>query len=66
MTITELIKFLQKVETERGDLECVLQEPNEYWGTVETPIEESNIKIELAQPDGPKSGKSEYCVVFKL
>lgn len=72
MKISELIKVLEKKQEEHGDLECCTAKVHEYWGTVYCKIEQVTsdyivgIDIEEhAQPEGPKSGKSEKCIVFK-
>ena len=65
MNIDELIKELQEIKEKHGNLTCVSSENHEYWGSVETKLSKGfNFEVKQGQPDGPKSGKSEYCVIF--
>lgn len=65
MKISELIKKLEEIKTKDGDLNIVVSEAHEYWGSVQSHLTEYNMTVsEHAQPDGPKSGKSEKAVVF--
>ena len=65
MSIDEVIKELELIKKENGNLSCVTSEKHEYWGSVETKLSKGfNFTVRQAQPEGPKSGKSEYCVVF--
>ncbi len=64
-TISQLILHLEKLRAEHGDINCVISEADDYWGSVQSHIENHNVVVsEHAQPDGPKSGKSEKAVVF--
>ena len=66
MKISELIAKLEEIKNKECDLNVCVSESHEYWGSVETYLTEYNISLsEHAQPDGPKSGKSEKAVVFK-
>ena len=58
MKTSELIQYLTQSLKEHGDLPCVVTESHEYWGSLYTKINEYNITVMNAQPDGPKSGKS--------
>ncbi len=62
MHISDLIKELQNVEAKHGDLRVCYTESHEYWGTLYEEV--SMVSAENAQPDGPKSGKSELCAVI--
>ena len=65
MKISDFIEKLEQIKKTEGDLNMCVSESHEYWGSVETHINERNITVsEHAQPDGPKSGKSEKCVVI--
>ena len=65
MKASELIEKLQEIIKEHGDINCVVSESDDYWGSVETHINEYNMTVsEHAQPEGPKSGKSEKAVIF--
>lgn len=66
MIISKLIEELQKIKEENGDLRVCVSESHEYWGVVYSDIIiGSTLSIcDHAQPDGPKSGKSEKSVVF--
>lgn len=64
MKISELIVKLQSIKEVEGDLNICLSEPHEYWGSVEQHLEERHIEILTAQPEGPKSGKTERAIVF--
>lgn len=66
MKISELILKLQEVKDKEGDLNVCVSESHEYWGSVQRHIEEHDINVSNhAQPDGPKSGKSEKAIVFE-
>lgn len=66
MKISELIIKLEEIKNKEGDLNICVSESHEYWGTIESHFTEYNLNIsEHAQPDGPKSGKSEKAVVFE-
>jgi len=66
MKISELILKLQEVKDKEGDLNVCVSESHEYWGSVQRHIEEYDINVSNhAQPDGPKSGKSEKAIVFE-
>lgn len=64
MKISKLIEYLEKVKEKEGDIPCVVNVPHEYWGATQQPIDEYLIFVAMAQPEGPKSGKNERCVVF--
>lgn len=65
MKVSELIKRLQEIIKEDGDINCVISNSHDYWGSVQSHINEHNLNVsEHAQPEGPKSGKSEKAVVF--
>jgi len=65
MLISDLILKLEKLKEEHGDIPCVHSEGDDYWGSVESHLTEGyNISVGNAQPEGPKSGKSELCVIF--
>ena len=64
-TISELISKLQDIMNEEGDLNCAFSIDHEYWGSVENYLSDYNIKVGLAQPEGPKSGKTEKCLIFE-
>jgi hypothetical protein len=64
--ISDIIALLEKLKAEHGDINVCTSTEWEYWGQVENYATESNIEInEHAQPQGPKSGKSEKAVVFR-
>lgn len=65
MKISELIVFLEKIKQHQGDVRVCVSESHEYWGSVETLLEEWNITVSHgAQPDVPKSGKMETAVIL--
>ena len=65
MKISELIAKLEEIRSKEGDLNVCVSEAHEYWGSVQSHLSEYNMAVsEHAQPDGPKSGKSEKAVVF--
>lgn len=65
MKISELIEKLIDIHKEHGDLTVCISEEHEYWGSYQSQISEGyNFAVKQAQPDGPKSGKQELCVVF--
>ncbi len=66
MKISELILKLQEVKDKEGDLNVCVSESHEYWGSVQRHIQDHDINVSNhAQPDGPKSGKSEKAIVFE-
>lgn len=66
MKISELELLLKKIREKEGDLNVCVSETDEYWGSVDSHLEEHNVEVnEHAQPEGPKSGKSEKAVRFK-
>ncbi len=65
MKISELIKKLQDMQDKEGDLNTCVSQPDEYWGSVDSHTTDYNVTVKRAQPDGPKSGKSELAVVFE-
>lgn len=63
--ISDIIALLEKLKAEHGDINVCTATDAEYWGEVHNYATESNIQVkEHAQPQGPKSGKSEKAVVF--
>lgn len=64
MIITELIKLLKLTLHQEGDIKVVACEAHEYWGTLYNNVEDWNIKVGEAQPDGPKSGKTKKCLIL--
>ena len=65
MKISELIKYLEETKEKEGDLEVCCSESHEYWGSLEIKLEKYNCQVSpFAQPDGPKSGKSEKAVIL--
>jgi len=65
MLISDLMLKLQKLQEEHGDIPCCHSEEHDYWGSVESHLSEDyNLHVGNAQPDGPKSGVSEKCVIF--
>lgn len=65
MKISELIVALEEIKKKEGDLNVCVSESHEYWGSVQSYLTELNISVDgHAQPNGPKSGKSEKAVVF--
>lgn len=63
--IDELIDYLKKVKEEQGNITVCYTQPHEYWGSTESYLRTGySLDIKRAQPEGPKSGKSELCVVF--
>ena len=66
MKISELVTKLEEIKNKDGDLNVCVSESHEYWGSVQSHLTDYNINVsEHAQPDGPKSWKSEKAVVFK-
>jgi hypothetical protein len=66
MKISELIAKLEEIKNKEGDLNVCVSESHEYWGNIQSHLTECNMSVsEHAQPDGPKSGKSERAVVFE-
>jgi len=65
MKISELILKLEEIKSKEGDLNVCTSEGDDYWGNVDSYLEEYNIGVsEHAQPKGPKSGKSEKAVIL--
>lgn len=65
MEISKLIKILEDIKRDNGDIQVVVSDSDEYWGSVEAYVEEGNIRVsENAVPQGPKSGKSEKAVII--
>lgn len=64
MNITELISHLEHIRGHEGDLKCVVNVPNDYWGSTQEEITQYTILVTNVQPEGPKSGQSERCVIF--
>jgi hypothetical protein len=66
MKISELELLLKKIRDKEGDLNVCVSESHEYWGSVDSHLEEYNVDVsDHAQPEGPKSGKSERAVRLK-
>ena len=57
MKISKLISLLQKIQDKEGDIPVCHSEYNEYWGSIETRIDEiSDLAVrDEAHPDGPKN-----------
>jgi len=66
MHIDDLIKRLEDIKEEHGNIIVCVSEKDSYWGTENVFLENIfNLSVEhLAQPKGPKSGESEKAVVF--
>jgi hypothetical protein len=65
MIISEVITHLEKLKAEHGDIKVCVCSDHEYWGNLYNEVQEHNLGVtEHAQPEGPKSGKSEKAVVF--
>ena len=64
MTTAELTKTLQELESEHGELEVVTRVPHDYWGSVDSKVHDFDVRVGIAQPDGPKSAKSIIAVVI--
>lgn len=66
MKISELEVILKDIKEKHGDISVVHRENHEYWGNVDSNLEFNyNLIISThAQPEGPKSGKSETALVF--
>jgi hypothetical protein len=63
--ISDIIALLEKLKAEHGDINVCTSTEWEYWGDVENYATENNVQVKQhAQPQGPKSGKSEKAVVF--
>lgn len=63
--ISDLIARLEKLKVEHGDINVVTSTPDNHWGSIYNYITEDSIEIHMqAQPQGPKSGKSEKAVVI--
>jgi len=66
MKISEFIIKLEEVKKEHGDLNVVISESHEYWGSVQRHYSEPDIRVtEHAQPEGPKSGKQEKALLLE-
>lgn len=66
MKLSQFIKKLQEVQDMEGDLNIVLSESHEYWGSIQRYAREDDVKVtDHALPGGPKSGKSERAIVFE-
>lgn len=64
MKISELITKLEETQAKEGDLKVCVAESHEYWGEVYRELR-GDIRVDpSAQPEGPKSGKSEKAIVF--
>jgi hypothetical protein len=67
MKVSKLIIKLSEIQKLYGDIICVSRKSDEYWGNLDSPLDESNLYFkEDCQPEGPKSGKSEPGIVFDV
>lgn len=65
MHASELKERLEKIIEEHGDLPICTTEDHEYWGTLHNYLGEDGVRVsENAQPQGPKSGKSEKAILI--
>lgn len=65
--ISDIIKRLEELKKEHGDINCVVSENHDYWGSFETYIDNHNLSFsDHTQPQGPKSGVSEKAIVFSV
>ena len=65
MHIDDLIKRLEDIKEEHGNIIVCVSEKDDYWGTLYEKLEIFNLSVDhFAQPKGPKSGESEKAVVF--
>ena len=65
MKISQLIVKLEEIKNKEGDLNVCISESHDYWGSIQSHLTDYNMDINQAQPDGPKSGKSEKSLIFK-
>jgi hypothetical protein len=64
-TIDDVIRKLEELKKQHGNIRVCTAQPHEYWGTTYNLVDDYLLAVhENAQPNGPKSGKSEKCVVF--
>lgn len=64
MVISDLIKKLEYIREKQGDLTVCKSEYHEYWNTIDSHLDTDDFYVGNAQPEGPKSGKSEICLIF--
>jgi hypothetical protein len=65
MDIDSVILKLQALRKEHGNLKVCVASGDDYWGTIYNEVDNHLLRVdEHAQPEGPKSGKSEKAVVF--
>lgn len=65
MKISEVILHLEQLLNEYGDLNVLIEEPHEYWGTLQFELNINGIEVnDNAMTNGPKSGKVEKAVVI--
>lgn len=65
MLASELIAYLQEVIKAEGDIRVCISQTHEYWGSTEDLLNRSSCQVSpWAQPDGPKSGKSEKAIIL--
>lgn len=63
--ISDIIKRLQALKAEHGDINCVIAENHDYWGPIYTYLDKHNFGFkEHTQPQGPKSGLAEKAIAF--
>ena len=62
MKLSQLIEELEKLKEQHGDLNVCTSHEHEYWGNVDSHL--TYVSVRNAQPEGPKSGKIEMCVVI--
>lgn len=64
MKVSEVIKKLEEIKAEEGDINVCMSEDHEYWGTTSFILKEWDIKVsDHAQPNGPKQ-ESERAVII--
>lgn len=62
--ISDLIKRLEDIKQQHGDLNICTSANHDYWGTIFSYLQEYDINVGDARPKGPKSGYSEEAVIF--
>ena len=64
MKISEVIKRLEEIKAQEGDINVCMSEEDEYWGKLSFTLREWNINVsDHALPNGPKQ-KSERAVII--
>jgi hypothetical protein len=67
MKVSKLIIKLSEIQKQYGDIVCVVRKNDDYWGNLDSPLDEYNMYFEEhCQPEGPKSGNSEPGIVFDV